>query len=575
MAKQSANMNPVDRARKLAEAGQFESARKAYKEAVSLSPNDSELLQEAGFVEVEAGNLDGAIVYMTKAVELTPDAPDAHINLAEAHRLRGNGAEALRHFDKVTQLMPDDGEAHYALADLYVADGQWERAEKHIVLARNLLPNELEILNLCGIIFEQQGKIPEARAALTRAIEIAPSFADALCNLAALCLQTHHLEEAIKYYEAAAQHVALSDAQLNNLYSCYLRLDMAEMALKVAEQLALTSLTNSHSLCSRGTAHRALGNFDAAERDYRAALREDMNFSPAYENLGTIHRLTSNDLDRIKKRLDRPPPVDEDMLIGYYYALYYGYRDNKDYEQAFGYLEKVNEIHVRQSSFDPALIPLSTDRNIRIFDKTLFDDADDHGHSEPGSIFIVGMPRSGTTLTERILAAHPKIFGGGERYDVPNLIDRTENYPEMLTGVSKEWTKAEGQAIHRSMFSKTGNASFVTDKLPGNFANIGLIQLLLPNAKIVYCKRNAMDNCLSCFEQNFVEGMDYTCSLEGLGVAYQQHLRMMEHWFEVCPISVHTVHYEDLVTEPEIHVRGIIGLYWGRLGSSMSRTGES
>ncbi len=115
------------------------------------------------------------------------------------------------------------------------------------------------------------------------------------------------------------------------------------------------------------------------------------------------------------------------------------------------------------------------------------------------------------------------------------------------------------------MFSKAGKASFVTDKLPGNFNNIGLIHLLLPDAKIVYCKRNAMDNCLSCFEHNFESGMSYTCSLEGLGEAYRQHLRMMQHWFEVCPISVHTVHYENLVTEPEIHVRALleyIGVDW-------------
>lgn len=565
MVNQSPNTNPLAQARAFADAGQIGPARKAYNDALKSSPHDSELLQEAGFMEIEAGDLASAARYMAQAVELTPNSADAQMNLGEIHRLLGNKAEALLHFDKVIELTPQDGDAHHALAELHVGQGAWKKAKEHITLARQLVPDEPEILNLYGIISENLGKIEDARTAFLRAIEIAPGFTDPLCNMGALCLQTNHYEEAIQHYQAAAKHITLTDAQLTNLYNCYIVLDMAEMALQVAEQLTLSSGSNKASLVARGSAHRALGNFDAAERDYRAALQEDMSFAPAYENLGVIHKLTPRDLDHINKRLNQSSSLSDEVRVGYFYALYYGHRDEKEYALAFDYLKQANQIVLDNSNFDKTQIPTSTDRTIRIFDKSFFANNEGHGYAEPGAIFIVGMPRSGTTLTERILAAHPKIHGGGERNSLPNLLDRTENYHDVIASVTTEWSKAKGKRIHESMFSKAGDAAFVTDKMPGNFNNIGLIHRLLPNAKIIFCKRNAMDNCLSCFEQHFTSGLHFTASLEGLGDAYRHHLRVMEHWFQTCPIPIHTVVYEDLVSDPEPQVRAMldyIGVDW-------------
>ncbi|MEM7429281.1 MAG: sulfotransferase [Pseudomonadota bacterium] len=220
----------------------------------------------------------------------------------------------------------------------------------------------------------------------------------------------------------------------------------------------------------------------------------------------------------------------------------------------------------------------STERTMGVFSPDFFQDRKTFGHLTPGPVFIVGMPRSGTTLTERILAAHPQISGGGERYDVPNLTGGIEDYPHALLEKDGDWAVEAGRRIHRSMFSRAAEADFATDKLPGNHVNLGLISMILPGSKFIYCKRNPIDNCLSCFEQHFADGLNFTFSLEGLAEAYMQHEKLMGHWFDVCPIPIHTVEYENLVSDPEPVVRGMldyIGVKWDPACLNPEKTEQS
>lgn len=551
-------------ARSLADAGQTDAARRAYHKVLADAPDDPALLQEVGFVEVEAGQLEAGLEFMKKAAAIEADDPNVHMNLGEVYRLIGDRAAAIRHFGRTVELDPEDGDAHHALADMLVANRSIARAFIHISAAREISPDDPEVLNLFGVIAELRGDVKIARQAFAEALNFMPDFPDALSNLGALHVQNHQAEEAIACYTKAWKLRPLSEQQLFNLFGCYQKLGRADLALKVAKELILITGNQAHALVLRGSAYLGLGNFEAAERDYRAALRADRGVPLAYESLGAIHKLQDSDLEYMSKRLERPSFNDQD-LIGYSYALFQGYHDRGDYEQAFEYLLKANELLLAKSTFDPASLVHHTNEMKSIYTNGFFQQVAGAGFEKSGPIFIVGMPRSGTTLTERILAAHSRVHGGGERLDVLKLEEEIEDYPICLADQPASWFADRGRQLYESMFRWADGLDFVTDKLPENLNSIGFISAILPNAKIIYCKRHPMDNCLSCFEQHFADGLEYTLSLESLAIAYKQHDDLVRHWFDVSPIPIHTVDYEELVSEPEGVIRGLldyVGLDW-------------
>lgn len=555
---------PANQARILAQSGQFGAARAAYSEALRQSPGDADLLIEAGYLEVELEQIPNAIKLMSRAVQIRPDDPDFHFNLAEVYRLAGNGTGARKHFLQVIQFNPGDGEAHHALAELAVAAGDIDEANDHIETANRLVPNNPEILNMMGIVYEKQRDAKKAEESFSNAIRIQPNFIDALCNLGGLMIDMDRISDARRYYERADAVEPLSGKQLHNLYSTYHQLNLGEQALEIAQRLTLTSGNNSDALVLRANAHEMMGNFDAAERDLRASLLQNVYNVNAYANLGTMHKLTAKDIQMLEKIAD-DPKLDAENNINLWFTLYRAYQTDKNYEKAFDALKRANDLKAEKYPMERADITREMSNDLKTFDKSFFTAHEGHGFNKPGAIFVVGMPRSGTTLTERVLAAHPKIFGAGERREVPNIVDTIDNYPHSVRELSKDWAKQTGRKLHRALFSLTENEKFVVDKLPGNYSHIGLISMILPNAKFIYCKRDPMDNCLSCYEQNFSEGLRFTFNLETLAETYRQHERLMAHWAENCPIPIHTVRYEDLVSDPEPTTRAMldyIGVEW-------------
>jgi hypothetical protein len=174
------------------------------------------------------------------------------------------------------------------------------------------------------------------------------------------------------------------------------------------------------------------------------------------------------------------------------------------------------------------------------------------------------MPRSGTTLTEQILAAHPAVLAGDERGDILELRRGIPGYPAGAADLGPAWAKAAGARIRAAMFKGAGGERFATDKLPGNYMNLGLISWILPDARFIYCKRDPHDNALSLYEQNFGANLPYATDLEACGHMYREHLRIMRHWHEA-GLAIHTVDYDALVADPEPHIRALVafvGLDW-------------
>lgn len=534
-------------------------------------------MMEAAFAEVEAKRFHDALSLMKSALALTSEDPDSHHNIAEVCRLAGEAEQAKFHYSEALKLSPDNPDAYHGLADLLVAEENWTEANENIAKARSLRPDDPEILNLAGIILEKEGQTFEARAALKRAVQLAPNFADALCNLGALNYATKHYAEAIDSFNSAASLRSLNEQQLTDLFNAHLRQDQGAEALEVAEQLMRISAKKHKALVARASAHRSVGDFEAAEKDYRAAIAKSPDCAMAYHDLGTMKKLDEQDLAKLEQLAGRSD-LAADTEVNLQYAIYFARNAQKKHASAFQALKAGNDILAQDRPVDVAQMAEQTGRALDVFSNDFFGARPEFGLDREGPVFIIGMPRSGTTLTERILAAHPDIHGGGERRNIPHILETLKDYPEEITEQSGDWVQEYGEIVFASMFEDANGAKFATDKLPGNYGPLGLIALILPKAKIIYCKRNPIDNCLSCYEQQFGDGLRYSFSFEGLAAAYKQHERYMQHWFDVCPIPIHTVEYEELATNPEPVSRSMIeyiGLEWNEACLKPESVGNS
>src|SRR5699024_9462315 len=239
---------------------------------------------------------------------------------------------------------------------------------------------------------------------------------------------------------------------------------------------------------------------------------------------------------------------------------------------AFEHFERGNRMHARRTPFDPQVAQDRIDRMLQHFDRDFFARREDYGDPSQRPIFIVGMPRSGTSLVEQIIASHPQAHGAGELRDIGRMVtelraldDRGRSYPEALSSLDAQQAATLARRYLGSLEARSADAARITDKMPANHLWLGLIALLLPRARVVYCRRDAMDNCLSCYFQVFHDGLAYTYDQTHLGQVYRQHEQLMAHWAECLPLAMLTVDYESLVADPDTEIRRLIeftGLPW-------------
>jgi hypothetical protein len=299
------------------------------------------------------------------------------------------------------------------------------------------------------------------------------------------------------------------------------------------------------------------GDFDGAEALIRSNAAGRTSAS-GWLNLAIINRLEPEAEPAIRALAGDESRSKEERSLAHF-ALYRLLKHRAPANEAFAALDMANRLARGLQPIDVSRDLQLSQRITSVFDHAFLERRKSEGDPTEGTIFILGMPRSGTTLVEQILAAHPEIHPGDERDDVLKLRRSIEGFPEAVTEKPPSFALAAGQAIMRAMFAQARGRRFATDKLPGNYVNIGLIRWILPNARFVYCRRTPEDNALSLYEQNFGRNIYYASDLAACGVMYRDHIRVMDHWQRGCAIPVHTIDYEALVADPEPHVRALLG----------------
>ena len=509
-----------------------------------LRPRAAALLAERfqqAALDHRAGRFAAAEAGYREVLDIAPGYPGAERNYALLARSTGRLDLALHLAERAVASEPGEPSAHATLGSVFLETERTSEAIDALAAALSLDPGHVNARFNLGYALRRRGEPEAAAAEFRRLTERYPDDAGHWIGLGGALLEAARPRDAMEAFERA-------------------------LALAPDDPDALNEL---------GVAHVDVGEFEAAARCYRRVIDHRPGHAHVWLNYTKTRRFAGSDraeieaAERVAERLDREP--DPSLESGdVHFALGKMHDDLGDYDRAFEHFRRGNEILRRHTPFDPRETErLVQDLETR-FDAAWFERVRGWGDPSPQPMFIVGMPRSGTTLVEQILATHPEVHGAGELIRIPNLARRlaATGAGEGAGGAAPPG-KAELQAAARDYLgyikSRAGGALRVTDKLPENFQHLGLIASILPNARIVHVGRVPMDVCVSNYLVRFGRGHGWSYDFDALASELGAHERLMRHWRTVLPSPVHELSYDRLTASLETESRRLLdfcGLEW-------------
>ncbi len=531
-----------------------------------------------GLARRAQGDLAGAAAAFARTLALQPRNSEAHLNLGNLAQDRGDLAGAAEHYRRAIALAPDSAAANSNLGNLLRRQGEADEALRLLERAHQLAPRDPDIANGLALALQAAGRAEAAIERYRAALALAPDHAGALANLGSLLAERDEPEEAVRRLERAlALDPSMAEMRVN-LANALDALGRHEAALAEWRRLVAE---RPDTVCFRlrlaGTL-RALGRFDEARAQDLESARGDADCAAALAEIAIAdkERLAPRWRERIAALLARRElPADDRAVL--HFALAKVHDAEGEFDLAFDHLRRANDLRLgerkaKDRGFDLAALAAQFDRLIAAFDRPLFTGASGLGDPSERPVFIVGMPRSGTSLVEQILASHSKVYGAGElahmeriTRTMPARIAGAGPYPECVAALTPATARQAARDYLDRILTLAPGVTRVTDKAPFNFLYLGLAAVLFPRARVIHCRRQPVDTCLSCYEQDFKGPMPWSWDLTTLGQFYRQHDRLMRHWQAVLPLPMLEVSYERLVAEFDATVRRIVafcGLDW-------------
>ncbi len=560
----------------LALKGRLDDAIAAFKQAIQLKPTDAEAYNRLGGALKIQGRLDEAITAFSKAIELRPVYAEAHTNLGDLLRTQGRLDEAIAAHSKAIALRPDFTEAHTnlgnALKEKGLIDDALDAYSRQADL-KKIRNNSAEAQFNLAKALHADNQLDEAVAAYAQALQVKPDHIEAHQNMGLALYQLKRFDEALLSFRRALDLMPDNKATHQALGLVFLRKEDAPAAADSFRRALAVSPDLALSWNGLGEAMRSLGQFAEASNCFRRALELSPSEVIYYTNLASTGKQTvdAQQIQRLNELLTQPQlPIHDRIAAGFAQGKLLD--ESEHFDQAFERYAQANKLAKKQladrgEQFDIDNFRRQIDRTIETFTPQFFADRKDWGDPSQLPVFVVGMPRSGTTLVEQIAASHPQVFGAGERTDIAE-ISTAMGAADDKTAVHA-WSPASVQYLAKAHLKHIatlgGAASRVIDKMPSNILELGVISLLFPNARIIICRRDARDNCLSLFFQWFSIGNIYTYDLVECAQRYQETQRLTAHWLRALPLRILQVQYEEMVADLEGQCRRLIdflGLPW-------------
>ena len=531
-----------------------------------IQPGFSRLFQERGHCHVALKQAEPAIEAFLRAVNINPALPASWSMLEGLYRLtrqQQNAENAAAHVATLRRLPPE-----VVTATSLFSDGELAPAE---TIIRDFLlrhGDHVEAMRLLARIGRAHEVLNDAEVLLEAVLKLAPDYFAARIDYAQVLLDRH------KYALALAQiERLLKEDPTNRLVrtlhaTACVGLGEHEKAIGLYRSLLVETPRAAEVHLSVAHALKTLGRRDEAVESYHAAAAVRPGYGDAYWSLANLktYRFSDAEIDsmRAAESDSSTPAVDRYHLC---FALGKAFEDRGAYEDSFRYYERGNALKRAESRYRPEIVETNTRRQIQVCTGEFFDARRGFGAPDPDPIFILGLPRAGSTLLEQILASHSAVEGTQELAEVPRAAAELQGrmpdfdnprYPGVLENMSAEDFKSLGRKyLADTRLYRSGKAYFI-DKMPNNFRHIGLIHLMLPNARIIDARREPMACCFSNLKQLFATGQEFTYSIEDIARYYRTYLDLMRHWDAALPGRILRVQHEDVVEDLEGSVRRIL-----------------
>jgi len=544
----------------------FKEAEEQIEFALKIAPDYARLYEDLGNMQGMQREYEAAITSFRRAVQLDPRLASAHRKLAQTLVAAGRGDEVDAAFEGF--LDHDRDAALVAAGAEHWRAGRHDEAETTLLSALRNNAENIDAMRFLAMVYQDQNKkLLDAEALLRRAISIAPDFHQALGNLGRILVDNSKLGEAIEVYERLIE-LKPNDHDAWTGYGWALaqagRTKDAEEAygksLDINPKAPGIHMVRAHML-------KTLGSQEEALKAYRKSIEYNPALGESYWSMANlkVFRFTDQEVCAMEQQLEGDD-LKEESRVNFLFSLGKAYEDRKDYEKAWQHYDQGNQLKRSSVVYDPVENELHLKSIRGVFSKELIQAHEGAGHDAPDPIFIVGLPRTGSTLVEQILASHSQVEGTAELPNLGNIANGTGKYrpdglayPDTLATLTKRDFASYGKeylqqvARHRVL-----GTPFFIDKMPNNFIHVGWIKLILPNARIINTRRHPMDSLLGVYKQLFAKGQDFTYDALELAEFYRCYIEMMAHWQDVLPGQVLDVHYEDTVTDLEAQVRRIL-----------------
>ena len=536
-------------------------------EILQAKPDFGRAHQEVGYNHIAMQNLPRAGAAFERAVNSDPSLVNSWKCLAKLYQDDGNTKRLNAVKDQLVFLesLPTELLAVISyLSDDRLADA--ERLCKHFLRTNK---THAEGMRLLAEIATRNKTLDEAEFLLESCIEFHPEHRNARIQYVNILMRVQKFAKAHEEAQRLIDDYPQDNETIRSLYAAACAgIGRNGEAIETYRQLMRAHSENHFFPVSLAHVHKADGEFDKAVELYREAYRIKPDHGDAFWSLANTksYEFTDDELSRMES-LASDPATNETDRIQVCFALGDAYERKRDYERSFGYYRQGNDLKQPSTYHSPKHLQVRIDSQIDVCTPDLFARRAGLGFGAPDPIFVVGLPRAGSTLLEQILSSHSRVDGTMELHNILNLAKRLRGrdepggkprYPAILNDLEDDYFRQFGEQFIDDTRAYRGSAAYFVDKMPNNFFHVGLIRLILPNAKVIDARRHPMACCFSGYKQLFGEGQEFSYGLPEIGNYYRQYVKLMDHWDRVLPGFVLRVEHENVVDDLEGQVRCIL-----------------
>jgi tetratricopeptide (TPR) repeat protein len=533
-------------------------------EILKVEPRHAEAHFALGTAQAASGDHEAAVQSLQRSTALQPSNANAWRALGDQLTLLDDSARADAAYAQSIRASVHDPQLMRAA--LALCEGKLAIAEQTLRDHLRQAPTDPAAIRMLAEVAARLGRFEDAEKLLRRCLELAPGFIAARHNYALV------LHRQSKTVEALAQIEHLLAAEPDNPSYRFLkataltRIGEYERAIELYRSVLTQHPSNVRGWLSLGHACKTAGLADDSIAAYSKCVELVPSFGEAYWSLANMktYRFDAAAIKAMRDALQRE--LSDEDRFHLHYALGKAFEDVGEYQASFDHYDQGAKLRRKSAGYDGDETTRFTDRQIAFFTPELIASRQGQGADAPDPIFIVGLPRSGSTLIEQILSSHSAVEGTMELPDVLMLAKRLGGgksrhgaYPEALSQLSPADLQALGEDyLTRTQVQRKTDRPFFIDKMPNNFQHLGLIALMLPNAKIIDARRHAVAACFSAYKQHFARGQAFSYDLADLGRYYQDYVRLMDHFETVLPGRIHRVVYEQMIADTEQEIRALL-----------------